>query len=96
VAETVSPGDSAEIKLHKLYARTQKIRDLTYELRTEEEKKRENIKPLNNVEELIRNGYGSDWGAVASVLFAAAQHRHSSTSDRHPIRVFRWALAEGS
>jgi hypothetical protein len=58
VAETVSPGDSAEIKLHKLYARTQKIRNLTYELRKEEEKKRENIKPLNNVEELIRNGYG--------------------------------------
>jgi hypothetical protein len=59
VAETVSAGDSADIKLHKLYERTQKIRNLTYELRkTDEEKKREGFKPINNVEELLSNGYG--------------------------------------
>jgi hypothetical protein len=39
---------------------------LTYELRkTDEEKKREGFKPINNVEELLSNGYGSksqiDW-----------------------------------
>jgi Domain of Unknown Function with PDB structure (DUF3857) len=66
VAETVSAGDSAEIKLHKLYGRTQKITNVSYELRkTDEEKKREGIKPPNNVEELLSNGYGSkkqiDW-----------------------------------
>jgi hypothetical protein len=59
VAETVSPGDSTAVKLHKLYERTQKIRNLSYELRkTDEEKKREGFKPINNVEELISNGYG--------------------------------------
>jgi Domain of Unknown Function with PDB structure (DUF3857) len=66
VAETVSAGDTADIKLHKLYERTQKIRNFTYELRkTDEEKKREGLKPPNNVEELLSNGYGSkkqiDW-----------------------------------
>jgi hypothetical protein len=66
VAETVSRGDSADIKLHKLYERTQTIRNLTYELRkTDEEKKREGFKPVNNVEELLSDGYGSksqiDW-----------------------------------
>lgn len=59
VAETVSAGDSADIKLHKLYERTQKIRNLSYELRkTDDEKKREGFKPINNVEELLSNGYG--------------------------------------
>jgi hypothetical protein len=79
VAETVSRGGSAEVKLHKLYERTQKIRNLSYQLRkTEEEKKQGGIKPLNNVEELLGNGYGYkrqiDWlflGLVRAVGFEA-------------------------
>lgn len=55
----MSVGDSPDIKLHKLYERTQKIRNLSYEPRkTDEEKKHEDIKPLNSVDELLSNGYG--------------------------------------
>jgi Domain of Unknown Function with PDB structure (DUF3857) len=66
VAETLSPADAPDTKLQKLYARAQKIRNLTYERRgTEEEKKHENIRTVTNVEELLNGGYGNkkqiDW-----------------------------------
>ncbi len=62
VAQIVSPGDSQEVKLRKIYARTQQIRNLSYEPRkTEQEMKRDKIKSESNVEELWKNGYGSGW-----------------------------------
>jgi uncharacterized protein DUF3857 len=59
VADTLSPGDSAEVKLHKLYARVQKIRNLSYELqKSAMEKKLEDLKPVSTLDELLTYNYG--------------------------------------
>jgi len=59
VNETVSPQDAPEAKLRKLYARVQKIRNLSYELRkTAEERAHEGIKENTTAEEVWTNGYG--------------------------------------
>lgn len=60
VAQIVSPGDSPEVKLQKIYARVQQVRNLSYEeAKTEQQEKREKIKLPGNVEELWKTGYGS-------------------------------------
>lgn len=57
VRQIVSPNDSQEEKLRKIYARVQQVRNTTYEPRkTEQEIKRE--KPVENVEEVWKRGYG--------------------------------------
>ncbi len=62
VAEIVSPNDSPEEKLRKIYARTQKIRNLSYEVRkSEQEVKRDKQKEIKDVEDLWKQGYGSGW-----------------------------------
>jgi Domain of Unknown Function with PDB structure (DUF3857) len=59
VAQIISPNDSQDAKLQKIYARVQQLRNTSYEVRkTEQEKKREKEKPAENVEELWRRGYG--------------------------------------
>ena len=59
VAQIVSPNDSQEVKLRKIYDRVQKIRNTSFELRkTEQEEKREKEKPVENVEEIWKRGYG--------------------------------------
>jgi|HubBroStandDraft_1064217.scaffolds.fasta_scaffold00538_15 hypothetical protein len=59
VAQIVSPSDSQEVKLRKIYDRVQQIRNTSYELRkTEQEEKREKEKPPENVEEVWKRGYG--------------------------------------
>lgn len=53
-----SESDPVEI-LRKLYARAQKVRNLAYEHeRTEEEQKKENLKPPQNVTDVLARGYG--------------------------------------
>ncbi|MGB6386498.1 MAG: DUF3857 domain-containing protein [Terriglobales bacterium] len=60
VAQIVSPNDSQDVKLRKIYERVQQIRNTTYEQqKTEQEEKRENEKPVENVEEVWKRGYGS-------------------------------------
>ena len=60
LAQTVASGDAPETKLQKIYARAQKIRDLTYEpVTTKVEKKQENIKTNENVEDVLKRGYAS-------------------------------------
>ena len=62
VAQIVAPSDSPEEKARKIYARVQQIRNLSYEVaRTEQEKKRNNEKDINNVEDLWKRGYGSGY-----------------------------------
>jgi len=62
LAQIVSPNDAPMVKLQKIYARTQQVRNLSYEERkTEEEQKRDKLKPAANVEEIWRNQYGSGW-----------------------------------
>ena len=61
VAKTVSPGDAPEVKLAKLYARAQQIRNLDEEdAKTQKELKDESIKPNSNVADLVSRGYGHD------------------------------------
>jgi Domain of Unknown Function with PDB structure (DUF3857) len=60
LAQIVTASDSQEVKLRKIYDRVQQIRNKSYEVRkTEEEVKREKEKPLDNVEELWKKGYGN-------------------------------------
>jgi hypothetical protein len=60
VAQIVSPSDSPEEKLRKIYARTQQIHNLSYEVRkSEQEVKRDKQKEIKDVEDLWKEGYGS-------------------------------------
>jgi len=60
VAQIVSPNDSQDVKLRKIYDRVQQIRNKTYELRkTEQEEKREKEKPAENAEDVWKRGYGN-------------------------------------
>jgi len=62
VAETISPSEAPEAKLRKIYARVHQIRNTLYELRkTAQEQKRENEKPDENVEDVLKRSYGSTW-----------------------------------
>jgi hypothetical protein len=48
-----------EKRLHRLYARSQQVRNLSYEReRTEEEAKKDKLKPNRNVAEVLSHGYG--------------------------------------
>ena len=58
VAQIVSPSDSQDVKLRKIYDRVQQIRNTTYEVqKTEQEEKRAKEKPPENVEEVWKRGY---------------------------------------
>jgi len=60
VAQIVSPSDSSEEKLRKIYARVQQFHNTSYDPRkTEQEKKRDKDKEPANVEELWKKGAGS-------------------------------------
>jgi len=68
LSKIVSPGDTPEVKLRKIYARVQQIRDLDMEIRkTEKEEKAESIKKNSNVEDLLHHGYGT--GREINFLF---------------------------
>jgi hypothetical protein len=70
VAGIVSPSDSPEVKLQKLYARVQQVRNTSFELRkAEQQRKREKEKEINNVEDLWKQGYGD--GRQINWLFVA-------------------------
>ncbi len=59
VAQIVSPNDSQDVKLRKIYDRVQQIRNKSYEVRkTEQEQKRAKEKPAENVEEVWKRGFG--------------------------------------
>src|SRR6266498_152315 len=54
VTQTISPGDSDDVKLQKLYARVQKLKNSSFELpRTEDEKKRDKEKNAANAEDVL-------------------------------------------
>lgn len=62
LAQIVSPGDSPDVKLQKIYAKTQQIRNLSFEVtKTQEEEKRLKIKPAGSVEDVWKNGFGSGY-----------------------------------
>lgn len=60
VSEIVSPGDAQDVKLRKIYARVQQLRNTSFEVeKTEQEEKRAKEKPAANVEEVWKRGFGS-------------------------------------
>src|SRR5260370_16518384 len=70
VSQIVAPNDPPEVKLQKIYARVQLLRNLSYEpRRTEQEQKRDKLRDAKNVAEMWSDGYG--WGADITWLFLA-------------------------
>jgi len=70
VVSIVSPGDSQEVKLQKIYARVQQIRNTSYEQeKTEQEQKRIKEKEPDNVEDIWKKQYGN--GVQLTWLFLA-------------------------
>src|SRR5262249_14956547 len=61
-ANIVSAGDAPDVKLRKIYDRVQQIPNSSYlPAKSEEQRKRENIKENNNVEDLWKHQYGNGW-----------------------------------
>ena len=84
VAEIVSPGDSPEVKLQKIYARVQKIRNTSYELeKTEQEQKRAKEKEINNVEDVWKRGFGDGYQITWLFLGLA----RAAGFDASPVRI---------
>jgi len=72
-AEAIGKETDWDQQVRKLYARAQQIRNLTYERdRSKEELKKENLKPNNNVVDVLNHGYGTRHDIV---LFFAALAR---------------------
>jgi hypothetical protein len=70
VSQIVSPGDSPEIKLRKIYARVQEIRNTSFEQqKSDQEQKRSKEKAPENVESVWKKQYAS--GADLTWLFLA-------------------------
>jgi Domain of Unknown Function with PDB structure (DUF3857) len=60
VSQMVSPSDSPDAKLRKIYARVQQLRNLSYENpKSEEELKRDKQKKIENAADILKYGYGN-------------------------------------
>lgn len=74
---------SPEEKLGKIYARVQQIRNLSYEReRTEKEAKKEKLKDNNNIEDVLKNGYGYR-GQIARLFVGLARAAGFAASTVH-------------
>jgi Domain of Unknown Function with PDB structure (DUF3857) len=83
-AEIVSPSDPPEVKLQKIYARVQKIRNTSYEIvKTEQEQKRAKEKEINNVEDVWKRGYGDGYQITWLFLGLA----RAAGFDASPVRI---------
>jgi hypothetical protein len=59
VAQIASPSDAPEVKLQKMYARVEQLRNLSYEApKGELEEKRDQLKKSDNAVDVLKNGYG--------------------------------------
>ncbi|MGA9887633.1 MAG: hypothetical protein WBQ31_09070, partial [Candidatus Acidiferrales bacterium] len=68
LSRNVSPSDSPEVKLRKIYARVQQMRDLNMEIaKSAKEQKAENLRKNSNVEDMLHHGYGN--GLEMNYLF---------------------------
>ncbi len=62
VSQMVSPSDSPDEKLRKIYDHVQQIRNLSYENRkSEQELKRDKQKKIDNAADVLKDGYGSGY-----------------------------------
>ena len=84
VATIVSPSDSPDVKLQKIYDRCQQLRNLTYEPAISAEKfKRDKMKFPDNAEEVWKLGYG--FGSQITWLFLGLSR--AAGLDAHPALV---------
>lgn len=84
VGQIVSPGDSPETKLRKIYARVQRLRNTSYERqKTEQEQKRAKEKESSNVEDVWKRGYGD--GEQITWLFLGLAR--AAGFDASPVRI---------
>lgn len=68
LSKIVSPSDAPEVKLRKIYARVQQIRNLSFEdEKMKQENKDEQLKPNSNVEDVLKHGYA--YGREIDYLF---------------------------
>jgi hypothetical protein len=73
VSEIVAPTDSPEVKLRKIYARVQQIRNKSYEqTKTEQEQKRDKEKVPDNVESIWKKQY-AEAGQLTWLFLALAR-----------------------
>jgi hypothetical protein len=83
---TFDAKDSPDVKLRKLYARVQKMRNLEYEReRTEVEEKREKLKENHDATEVFKHGYGDSYDLT--LLFVALAR--SAGFEAHIVWVTR-------
>jgi hypothetical protein len=87
VSEIVGPDDSPEMKLQKIYARVQQMRNTSYEVRkTEGEKEREKEKEPTTAEEAWKRGYANardlTWLYLALVRAAGFEAYGVMAADR--------------
>jgi transglutaminase-like putative cysteine protease len=84
VERLVSPGDSPEAKLRKIYARAQQIRGLSYEPdKSKKERKQESLKENKNVEDVLNHGYA--FGTEINLVFIALAR--AAGFQAYPVRV---------
>ncbi|HUK52314.1 MAG TPA: DUF3857 domain-containing protein [Candidatus Binatia bacterium] len=84
--QTVAPGDAPEVKLQKLYARVQSLRNLSYETeKTEAEQSREKLKDASNAAEVLKNGYA--YGTSLTWLFLAMAR--AAGLEAYPVFIAR-------
>ena len=87
VSEIVSPSDSNELKIEKIYARVQRIRNISFEEeKTAQEEKRDKEKWPKNVEEVWKLQHGTsiqlNWLFLALVRAAGIEASGVWVSDR--------------
>jgi hypothetical protein len=86
VAQIVSPSDTPEVKLQKIYARVQQVRNTGFAVETtEQEKKRERAKTIKNVEDVWKSGSGN--GAEITWLYLALVR--AAGLEAYPVMVSR-------
>ena len=100
VGQIVSPNDPPELKLRKIYERVQSIRNTSFEIsKTEQEEKREKEKTAENVEDILKRGYGNGmqltWLYLALVRAAGIEAYGVWVSDRERFFFNRATMESG-
>ena len=107
-AQIAPAGDPPEVRLQKLYAKVQSLRNFTYEVeKTEQEEKREKRKDNENVMDVWKRGGGDsldlNWlflglargaGFQASAVFVSPRSRHFFNSDNLNSRLLSYRIVQ--
>jgi hypothetical protein len=98
VTKLAQPGDTPEQMLRKFYARAQQIHNTTYDRdKTEKEAKHDKTKDNNNVDDVLKRGYGSAYDvnmlflSMARVAGFDAHYVWAAPRDR---RIFNKTITE--